>query len=100
MKNVVVHVDTGLEWRGGQRQVLLLMEEQRRQGWQTHLIARPGSRLAQAARRDMIDITLVEMRGEWDLLAASRIRAILQVLAPAVVHAHSAHAHTLMLLAS
>ena len=86
----VAHLDTGRSWRGGQAQVLLLIEGLRARGVDNLLLAPPGPLLDRA--RDLgVGVRPWRVRGELDLGAAlSGARALRGV---DVAHAHSAHAH-------
>src|SRR5512140_1701175 len=74
----ILHIDTGRELRGGQWQVLLLIEALRAEGCESELFARPGSPLEKAAADRGIPT--------FDPKSThSR---------PDVIHAHDARAHT------
>ena len=79
----VLHIDTGRELRGGQRQVLFLLQGLRKAGVQSTLLAHTGSPLFQSAAAMGIPVypaTLRTLRDQSKLID--------------VVHAHEAHAHT------
>ena len=88
----VAHLDTGREWRGGQAQVLLLMEGLRRRGVDSWLLAPRAPLLARAAARGFA-VTAWQPRSEWDLGAVVRAGRALRARGIDVAHAHSAHAH-------
>jgi glycosyltransferase involved in cell wall biosynthesis len=83
----VLHIDTGREMRGGQWQVLYLLEGLRAQGHETVLLARPSAVLYTAARQKGFDVrparpaVLMRLSARMDL-----------------VHAHDAHAHSMAAL--
>jgi glycosyltransferase involved in cell wall biosynthesis len=93
----VLHVDSGKDWRGGQRQVYLLARGQREQGHEPLVIAAPDSPLIRRLRSAGIAAAAVRMRGDWDLAAARRVRAVLRTWNADVVHAHDARAHAIAL---
>lgn len=93
----VLHLDSGREWRGGQRQVYLLARGQREQGHEPLVIAAPDSPLLRRLRSAGIAVSSVRMRGDWDLAAARRVRAVLRTWNADVVHAHDARAHAIAL---
>jgi L-malate glycosyltransferase len=89
----VVHVASGREWRGGQRQVWLLARELGRLGVAQVVVTGSDSELARQLRGSGIAV-----RGTaWRLGLDPRvIPAILAELhRPALLHAHDAHALTL-----
>ena len=88
----VAHLDTGRTWRGGQAQVMLLLEGLRERGVESRLLA-PEGPLLERARAAGIDARVWRSHGEIDvpaILAAARGLAGCDV-----AHAHSAHAHAL-----
>jgi L-malate glycosyltransferase len=95
----VLHLDSSREWRGGQRQVYLLARGQRELGQEPLVIAPPDAPLVQRLRAAGIAAAEVRVRGDWDLAAATRVRAVLRTWNPDVVHAHDAHAHAIALAA-
>lgn len=95
----VLHLDSGREWRGGQRQVYLLARGQREQGHEPLVIAPPDSPLLRRLRSAGIAAAAVRMRGDWDLAAARRVRAVLRTWNADLVHAHDARAHAIALAA-
>ena len=95
----VLHLDSGREWRGGQRQVYLLARGQREQGHEPLVIAAPDSPLIRRLRSAGIAAAAVRMRGDWDLAAARRVRAVLRTWNADLIHAHDARAHAIALAA-
>ena len=99
MASRILHVDSGREWRGGQRQLLLLARGLRQRGYEPLVVAPPGSPLVQRLRRAGIATSAVAMRGDWDLVAARRIRSLARTWNAGIVHAHDARAHAIALIA-
>ena len=95
----VLHLDSGREWRGGQRQVYLLARGQRELGHEPLVIAAPDAPLIRRLRSAGIAAVAVRMRGDWDLAAASRVRAALRTWNADLIHAHDAHSHAIALAA-
>jgi glycosyltransferase involved in cell wall biosynthesis len=89
----ILHVDTGREWRGGQRQVLLLVGELERLGVRSELAAPPGSPLARRAAGAGFRVHEFSARGDVDLVAARRLAVIARTASADVVHAHDPRAH-------
>lgn len=95
----VLHVDSAREYRGGQNQARLLMAGlARRDGVRQALIAKAGSRLAEAARDLGVRVHAVPWRGAVD---ARALRALRSAFAEgwSMVHAHDGHAVQSVLLA-
>ena len=85
----VLHIDTGRELRGGQRQVLLLMKGLREAGHESVLLARENTPLWRAAVENDLLVHDVKMRN---------IRK--HSSAVDVVHAHDARSHSIAALAA
>ena len=95
----ILHLDSGREWRGGQRQVYLLAHGQRELGHEPLVVAAPDAPLIRRLRAAGIAATEVRMRGDWDVAAASRVRAALRTWNADLIHAHDAHSHAIALAA-
>jgi glycosyltransferase involved in cell wall biosynthesis len=85
----LVHVDTGREMRGGQRQVLLLLNGLREAGEECVLLSRAGSPLFESAATAGHAVYPATLANLW--LRSKRAD---------LVHVHDAHAHTQAALAS
>jgi glycosyltransferase involved in cell wall biosynthesis len=88
----VLHLDTGRTWRGGQAQVLALMRGLKGLGHEGVLLAPAGPLLARALA-DGLEAREWTSRGDLDLRAGARARRVIGDFHPALVHAHTAHAH-------
>jgi glycosyltransferase involved in cell wall biosynthesis len=90
----VVHVASGREWRGGQRQVWLLARELGRLGIAQTVVTGGTTELAARLTRDGVPVRAVP----WSLGLDPRVLpALLAELraGPSLVHAHDAHAVTI-----
>ena len=95
----VLHLDSGREWRGGQRQVYLLARGQRELGHEPLVVAAPDAPLIRRLRSAGIAAAEVRMRGDWDIAAAGRVRTALRTWNADLIHAHDAHSHAIGLAA-
>lgn len=94
----VVHVASGREWRGGQRQVYLLARELQRLGDVSQVVVTGrGSELAGRLRNDGIATHEVGWRAGLDPRALAGV--LRECRRPALLHAHDAHSLTLAGLA-
>lgn len=96
----VLHVDSEIPWRGGERQVIELMRRQRAMGDEPHLAAPRQSAVARRAAEERFAVHPVPMRGTWDLASVAALAALHRALRPHVVHWHAARAHALGAVAS
>ena len=95
----VLHIDTGAEWRGGQRQLFLLAQGLRESGWEPLVAAPPATLLAERLRARGLAVASVPMRSAWDLPSARRLKKLLRTWSPDAVHAHDDRGHALALAA-
>ena len=93
----ILHIDTGMGWRGGQQQVLWLMEALRARGFEQLLLAPANSPLACRVRK--IGLPLAELASPAMSLAnLQTVRA--KRASFDIIHAHDSHAHSLAALAA
>ncbi len=91
----MVHVASGREWRGGQRQVWLLARELHRQaGVSQVVVTGAGSELARRVRLEGVPVREVGWKLGLDPRVCAAVLAELRG-GPALLHAHDAHAVTL-----
>ena len=84
----ILHLDSGRELRGGQWQVLRLMEGLEAEGEECTLLARRGSPLFEAARRK-----------QWHVEPLGVARILALAAKHDLIHAHDARSHTLATIA-
>jgi glycosyltransferase involved in cell wall biosynthesis len=90
----VVHVASGREWRGGQRQVWLLARELARAGVEQVVVTGARSELAERLAEDGVRVRAVPWSAGLDPRVVPAVLGELRGV-DAVVHAHDAHAVTL-----
>lgn len=91
----VLHVTAAREWRGGERQLLLLAQGLRARGAEPLVAARPGSPLLQRLKAEGIATAALSMRTDLDLLAVRRLRRLVATWRPDLVHAHEARSQAI-----
>lgn len=94
MTLAIVHVASGREWRGGQRQVWLLARELGRRGINQVVVTGADSELARRLRSSGVRVRPVPWRAGLDPRVLPAILGELRHR-NAVLHAHDAHALTL-----
>lgn len=87
----ILHIDTGKEWRGGQRQALLLHTELLKNGFDSFLACNVKGELINHCEKRVIGITY---RNELDILCIKQLIDMVTEFKPDVIHAHDAHALT------
>ena len=90
----VIHVASGREWRGGQRQVWLLAQQLRRLGVDQIVITGAATELARRLKSSEIPVRTARWKAGIDPRVVPAILSELRQR-PAVLHAHDAHALTL-----
>jgi glycosyltransferase involved in cell wall biosynthesis len=95
----ILHVDSSPTWRGGQRQVLLLVAGLRRAGHAVVLATPSSGDLSERASVEDVPTRELNAASDLDVLAAMRLRGVVREMSPHVVHAHDARSHALALLA-
>jgi glycosyltransferase involved in cell wall biosynthesis len=85
----ILHIDTGREMRGGQHQVLLLLNGLKEAGHESVLLARADGPLQKAAEAEGFAVHSASLQTVWRHSSAAEM-----------VHAHDAKGHTLAALAS
>ena len=85
----ILHIDTGLEMRGGQRQVLLLLQALRQAGHECTLLAAKPGLLSNAAMQLKFPVHPADAAQVWRLSLSADL-----------VHAHDARSHTLAAISS
>ena len=96
----ILHINTELTCRGGEQQVLYLIEGLIKRGYISHLICQPnGALYGQALEKNILAFPL-RMKGEADFIAAFRIAKIIKQKKYDIIHSHTSHAHSLVMWAS
>jgi glycosyltransferase involved in cell wall biosynthesis len=94
----ILHLDSGVAWRGGQRQVFLLIREQRQRGFQPELAAPPGGRLFTLAAELGVTCHPLSIANVFDRSARKKLSALLRGGFD-ILHAHDGHSHAVALAA-
>jgi glycosyltransferase involved in cell wall biosynthesis len=90
----VLHLDTGLTWRGGQQQVYLLHRGLLQRGVRSRLLAR--GELLGRCREEGLEVSPLRGRMVWDPRALARVlEAAGRLPEKLLVHAHDGRAHAL-----
>ncbi|EMK08676.1 MULTISPECIES: glycosyltransferase [Leptospira] len=96
---MILHIDTEIGWRGGERQLLLLAEGLKKRKIPQLILGRPGSALESRCSDQGLPFQAVDMKGEWDITSIQTIRAVVLEKRIKLIHTHTAKAHTLALFA-
>ncbi len=95
----VLHVDDQHGWRGGEQQMFYLARGLAERGIWTALALQPNGPAETRARQAGLPVYRIAMHGEMDLMAALAIARTARAGGFNILHAHTAHAQSLILLA-
>jgi glycosyltransferase involved in cell wall biosynthesis len=95
----VVHVTTPVSWRGGEQQLIWLVEELARLGVPQRVACPPGSAVEKVCRERGWPHLPLRRRASVDLLYARALARACREAGADLVHLHDAHAHTGAVLA-
>ena len=70
----ILHLDSGIDWRGGQQQVEYLVDGLRRLGLQQHLVLRKNGELARRLRQSRLPVSSLSLSSELAPLSILRLR--------------------------
>ncbi|MCE9598171.1 MAG: glycosyltransferase family 4 protein [Spirochaetia bacterium] len=99
MKPSVLHLNAARTWRGGEQQTLYLAQGLARLGIHQAIVGRPGSALEDRATRAGIEFIAIAVGSELDVISAKQIARLAQERGFKILHAHTAHMHSIGLLA-
>lgn len=99
MNPSVLHLNAARTWRGGEQQTLYLAQGLARSGIKQAIVGRPGSALEERAKQAGVEFIPMRIGSELDLLSAGRIRDLARSRGFRILHAHTAHMHSIGLLA-
>ena len=95
----IVQLDSQVAWRGGEQQVLYLVQALRHHGYDNVTMCPPDSALYGRAGEVGLSVQALRIRHELDVLAAWRLGCYLRRHRADILHMHDPHAHTIGLLA-
>ncbi|AEI13943.1 glycosyl transferase group 1 [Flexistipes sinusarabici DSM 4947] len=87
----ILHVDTGKEWRGGQRQALLLHEGLLENSVESYLAGNESGKLIKKCKKNCIPY---RYKGEINPVSIFNLKKIIDHVKPDIVHSHDAHSLT------
>ena len=97
IKPKVLHIDTEMGYRGGQRQVTLLTNGLTEQKIPSIIVCKPNSKLEAQCKETKFPFYSVKMRNELDIFSGYKIAKICRREKLNILHAHTPHAIALCL---
>ncbi|MCD6578722.1 glycosyltransferase family 4 protein [bacterium] len=89
----ILHIDLETSLRGGQKQVINLINFNKDPFFANFLICKKGSGLHEHTK-DMKNKYAIRFNGEFDLFAVNAVKKIIKKINPDIIHYHSSHAHS------
>jgi len=89
-----LHINDQREWRGGERQTLLLAQALHAAGHGVAVVAHPDGELIRRAQTEGLETFPLEIRSDVSPRAVRELRGLIDHWRPDVVHAHTPHAHS------
>jgi len=93
-------IDSGKEWRGGQRQSFFLVRELKRKGYPCRFYVQPNSPLYKKAEQADLPVFPLKVRSEADVLAVLKLSRQMKKAKCVLVHSHDAHGAAVSALAA
>jgi glycosyltransferase involved in cell wall biosynthesis len=88
----VLHIDTGLEWRGGQRQALTLHKGLLSHNIESLFLTNQDGELYQICKNNNEEkYTGFKFDGEFSLATRNEIQKIVEEFKPTIIHCHDSH---------
>jgi glycosyltransferase involved in cell wall biosynthesis len=84
----ILHLDSGIDWRGGQQQIEYLVGGLKRLGVQQYLVLRRKGKLACRLRQLGVPISTLSFSSELAPLSVLKLRKLISQFQPAIIHAH------------
>src|SRR5438876_6184582 len=84
----VLHLDSGMDWRGGQQQVYFLATGLRKLGVEQHLVLRRGGELIARVRRTELPVSALPLSSELAPTSFFQLAKIVRRFNPDIIHAH------------
>ena len=92
----ILHIDTGREWRGGQRQAMFLHQGLMEAGFESYLVCNADG---QFPKKNVDNLIPIKFKGEADISFLRELKKAIRQIKPDIVQTHDAHSLTPALLA-
>ncbi len=95
----IIHIDTGIDWRGGQQQAYYLHQKLTERKIFSLMICNKYSELFNRCKKNNLPVIAIKMFGEADVMAAFKISKICKKEKINIIQCHSSHSQTLGIFA-
>ncbi|MBU0488747.1 MAG: glycosyltransferase family 4 protein [Bacteroidetes bacterium] len=98
-KGRILHVSSARSWRGGEQQLLYLVEELTKLGYQQAVYCVEGSELQKRLSGTEPGVFTYYKKSAVSLSAAGRLNSAIRDFQPDLIHCHDSHSHTMAYIA-
>ncbi len=98
-KPTIIHIDTEMSWRGGQRQATYLYEGLLDRGFETIFFAKHNSEISKYMKNKNIKVQELSFANELDIISAYKLAKFAKKGNYNILVCHNAHSVTIALLA-
>jgi L-malate glycosyltransferase len=95
----VLHISSEASWRGGEQQIMYLVEETRKLGVNATVACRSGSKVEDYCRRNDLPFYSLPFSSAYDLRTALGIKRLCKQLKVDLIQTHTSKSHTLSVIA-
>ena len=84
----ILHLDSGMTWRGGQQQLYFLTEGLKNKDIKQHLVIKKESSLVSRLENLGLPVTELSLSSEFDLKSMCKLGIVIRRFQPDVIHTH------------
>jgi glycosyltransferase involved in cell wall biosynthesis len=95
----VLHISSEASWRGGEQQIMYLVEESRKLGVNAMVACRKGSKVEEYCRNNNLPFYTLPFSSAYDLRTALGIKRLCKKLNVDLIQTHTSKSHTLSVIA-
>jgi glycosyltransferase involved in cell wall biosynthesis len=94
----VLHISSESSWRGGEQQIIYLVEESRKLGVDAIVACKAGSEVEKYCQANGLPHESLRFSSAYDVLTAFRIKAICKKLKIDLIQTHTSKSHTMAVI--
>ena len=91
-KEMILHIDTGKTWRGGQQQAFYLHQYLCQNNYKSMMVCKKNSAMEKKCSENDLHIYLLPLSSEFDIYSAYKIAQFAKKNLMKILHLHTAHA--------
>ena len=95
---MIIHVDTGKTWRGGQQQAFYLHTNLYQSGYASVMVCKKNSVMSERCKTDNLPFMNLPLSSEFDVYSAAKLASFTRRNNGKILHLHTAHALSIGLI--